>query len=107
MIPADSPDRRPARLLVVDRNGEIRHAPRSELASLFAPDDVIVANDAATLPASLFGIHAPTGAAIEIRLAGWISPGDPTRFVAVAFGAGDFRTRTEHRSLPPALAPGD
>jgi S-adenosylmethionine:tRNA ribosyltransferase-isomerase len=55
----------------------------------------------------LFGVHAPTGAPIEIRLAGWIVPGDPTRFVAIAFGAGDFRTRTEHRLPPPTFAPGD
>ena len=32
---------------------------------------------------------------------------DPTRFVAIAFGAGDHRTRTEDRPPPPPLSPGD
>src|SRR6185295_4898083 len=32
---------------------------------------------------------------------------DVRAFTAVVFGAGDFRTRTEDRPLPPALAPGD
>lgn len=107
MIPARTPDRRQAKLMVVDAGGEIRHRPRNDLATLFAPGDVIVANDAATLPASLSGIHLPSGAPLEIRLAGWIAPRDPTQFVAVAFGAGDYRTRTEHRPAPPTLAPGD
>ena len=107
MIAADSPARRPAKLLVVGADGNIHSTARRELASLFSPGDVVVANDAATLPASLFGTHAVTGEPIEVRLAGWITLGDPTRFVAIAFGAGDFRTRTEHRPLPPALSPGD
>ena len=74
-----------------------------------AKDDVVVANDAATLPASLAGVHLPTGGAVEVRLAGRDSlrPRDVTRFTAVAFGAGDFRTPTEHRPPPPALHPGD
>ncbi len=107
MIAADSPDPRAAKLLIVDARGNIRSTVRKELAALFSPDDLIVANDAATLPASLRGVHGPTGAPIEVRLAGWISPGDPTRFVAIAFGAGDFRTPTEHRPPPPLLSPGD
>ena len=36
----------------------------------FEPGDVVVANDAATLPASLHGVHLPSGAEIEVRLAG-------------------------------------
>ncbi len=71
--------------------------------------DVVVANDAATLPASLTGSHEPTGAAIEVRLAGRRSlvPQRTRRFIAVAFGAGDHRTPTEHRPPPPALRRGD
>ena len=34
-------------------------------------------------------------------------PRDVTRFTAVVFGAGDFRTPTEHRPPPPVLQPGD
>jgi S-adenosylmethionine:tRNA ribosyltransferase-isomerase len=68
-----------------------------------------VANDAATLPASLSAIHLPTGQTLEVRLAGRRSL-DRTRvdqFTAVVFGAGDFRTRTEDRPQPPRLNPGD
>src|SRR5215470_3972607 len=107
MIPANGPNRQAVRLLIVDADGSIRDTARARLASLFTPGDVVVANDAATLPASLFGTHVATSAPIEVRLAGWVAPGDPSRFIAVVFGAGDFRTRTEHRPLPPALAPGD
>jgi S-adenosylmethionine:tRNA ribosyltransferase-isomerase len=107
MISADHPDRRSAKLLSVVADGSIRQLPRSRLGGLFRTGDLVVANDAATLPASLFGAHLPTGEPIEIRLAGWIALGDPTKFVALAFGAGDHRTRTEDRPLPPFLARGD
>jgi S-adenosylmethionine:tRNA ribosyltransferase-isomerase len=107
MIAADCRGPRPARLLAADAQGAMRHLPRAGLASLFRPGDLVVANDAATLPASLHGVHCPSGEQIEIRLAGWISAGDPTRFLAVAFGAGDWRTRTEDRPPPPPLARGD
>ena len=83
------------------------HLPRGELASLFEPGDLVVANDAATLPASLHGTHEASGEPVEIRLAGWVASGDPARFVALAFGAGDHRTRTEDRRSPPLLSPGD
>jgi len=107
MIPAHGPDRTAARLLVLETGGAIRFLPREALAELFRADDLVVANDAATLPASLPGIHAASGETIEVRLAGWLSPGDPSRFAAIVFGAGDHRTRTEDRPPPPALAPGD
>ncbi|MFA1627529.1 S-adenosylmethionine:tRNA ribosyltransferase-isomerase [Rhizobium mongolense] len=106
MIAADRPDRHSARLLVVEADGTMRDLPRVGLATLFNPGDLVVANDAATLPASLHGTHVPTGEAIEIRLAGWLSLPGPTRFVAIAFGSGDHRTRTEDRLPPPTLAAG-
>jgi S-adenosylmethionine:tRNA ribosyltransferase-isomerase len=107
MITADHLERRLGKLLVMDQDGVIRHLPRSALASLFCPGDLVIANDAATLPASLKGTHYPSGRPIEIRLAAWISAGDPTQFVAIAFGEGDYRTRTEDRASPPLLSPGD
>ena len=69
---AAEPVQRPrdARLLVVDGAGRISHHPRSALADLLVTGDLLVANDAATLPASLTGRHLATGAAIEVRLAG-------------------------------------
>ncbi len=107
MTAADRPGRGLARLLAVEAGGEMRHLPRGALASLFSSGDLVVANDAATLPASLRGIHAASGEPVEVRLAGWIAPGDPARFVAVVFGAGDHRMRTEDRPLPPSLSSGD
>ena len=99
---------RDARLLVVDGTGRIAHHARSSLADLLRPGDLVVANDAATLPASLAGTHAPSGATIEVRLAGRLAIDDDARtFIAVVFGTGDFRTRTEDRPMPPALQAGD
>ena len=98
---------RPAKLLSLSAAGEIRHSAREDLPTLIRSGDLVVANDAATLPASLSGRHAATGEPVELRLAGWITPGDPTRFVAVAFAAGDWHTRTEDRLPSPRLNPGD
>jgi len=72
MKAATAPVQRPrdARLLVVDARGGISHRPRRALAEALAPGDVVVANDAATWPASLVGTHLATGEAIEVRLAG-------------------------------------
>jgi S-adenosylmethionine:tRNA ribosyltransferase-isomerase len=107
MIAADLVEQRSAKLLIVGGDGVMRHLPRAALASLFSPADLVVANDAATLPASLKGIHYPSGRPIEVRLAAWIYACDLTQFIAIAFGAGDHRTRTEDRMLPPPLSPGD
>jgi S-adenosylmethionine:tRNA ribosyltransferase-isomerase len=107
MIAADHRGDRVTKLLAVEANGRMRHLPRGALASLFSPGDVVIANDAATLPASLRGTHEASGAEIEIRLAGWVSLNDPTRFIAIAFGPGDHRTPTEDRPSPPLLSPGD
>jgi S-adenosylmethionine:tRNA ribosyltransferase-isomerase len=111
MIAAGSPRQRPsdAKLLVVDSRGRISHRPRADLLGLLRAGDLIVANDAATLPASLTGTHLPTGAEIEVRLAGRASlaPAEIGEFTAVVFGAGNFRTRTEDRKSPPALTAGD
>lgn len=107
MIAAHRPDRESRKLLAVDANGGIQHLCRADLATLFRPGDLVVANDAATLPASLHGQHEPTGEPVEIRLAAFVRAGDLRRFVAIAFGAGDYHTLTEKRALPPLLSPGD
>jgi S-adenosylmethionine:tRNA ribosyltransferase-isomerase len=98
-----------ARLLRVDAAGRISHHARSCLAELLDCDDLVVANDAATMPASLAGVHRPSGAPIEVRLAcrNSVAVDDVRSFGAVVFGAGDFRSRTEDRPLPPPLEPGD
>ena len=111
MIAATAPTQRHSRakLLVLDSNGRISHAPRSALAHFLRMGDLVVANDAATLPASLVGIHERSGQAIEVRLAGCraLAADRAKEFTAIVFGAGDFRTRTEDRPAPPELLQGD
>ena len=50
MIAADHPDRRGSRLLAITAGGSIQHLPRGEFSSALAPGDLVIANDAATLP---------------------------------------------------------
>lgn len=107
MIAADRPDRRSGKLLAVEANGVMRHLLRADLALQFRTGDVVIANDAATLPASLRGSRAASGDPIEVRLAAWVAAGDHSRFIAIAFGRGDHRTPTEERAPPPTLSPGD
>jgi S-adenosylmethionine:tRNA ribosyltransferase-isomerase len=111
MMPAGVPIQRAAeaKLMVVDADGAVTHRARAELPDLVREGDIVIANDAATLPASLSGVHLPTGAPVELRLAGreTLQPEGVRRFMAIVFGAGDFRTPTERRSHPPVLQPGD
>jgi S-adenosylmethionine:tRNA ribosyltransferase-isomerase len=110
VIAAHRPVQRPrdARLLLVSADGRIIHAPRSRFIDFLNPGDLAIANDAVTLPASLHGVHVPSGAEIEVRLAGTRQTAVEVQgFSAIVFGAGDFRTRTEDRPPPPTLAPGD
>ncbi len=111
MKAATTPSQRPsdARLLVLHADGRLDHAARTELVQQLSPGDLVVANDAATIPASLAGFHEPSGAPIEIRLAGRrsLAVDDVYNFTAIAFGEGDHRTRTEDRTLPPPLRVGD
>ena len=98
-----------AKLLVVDPGGALHHAARAQMTRYLSPGDLLVANDAATIPASLGGLHERTGGVIEIRLAGRPSLAihDVYNFTALVFGAGDHRTRTEHRAPPPTFRIGD
>ena len=111
MIFATNPIQRPAdaKLLVVDGSGVITHRLRRHWLDCLRPGDLVIANDAATIPASLSGRHLRTGLPIEIRLAARrsLSPTDVECFSAVAFGPGDFHTPTERRPPPPAMDAGD
>jgi S-adenosylmethionine:tRNA ribosyltransferase-isomerase len=99
MTPATWPRAEPTegRLLGIDpvrttfQDGRI-----SDLARWLRRGDLLVVNDAATLPASLMG-RTSGGETVEVRLLGGASDGD---FTAVLFGAGDWRTRTEDRPSP-------
>jgi len=91
------------RLLVVDPAAATFAETRTTaLPERLAPGDLLVVNDAATLPASLHG-RDQAGRPIELRLAG-AADGGPAQFWAVLLGPGDWRERTEDRP-PPAPAP--
>ncbi len=101
---SDEVSRHAVRLVVVDRaRDELRVEPFAALASRLRDGDLVVVNDAATLPASLRG-RTLRGEELELRLS---APVEGDRLRAVAFGAGDHRTRTEDRPPPPPLAIGD
>jgi S-adenosylmethionine:tRNA ribosyltransferase-isomerase len=111
MMAAPSPLQRSmtARLLHMNPSGKVAHSYRYELPTFIHTNDVVIANDAATIPASLRAIHERTGELIEVRLAARdsLDPNDVRGFNAVLFGAGNYRTRTEHRPLPPVVRVGD
>lgn len=105
--PATRPrDRIETRMLVVD-GPTLVDAAVSRMAEHLRAGDLVVLNDAATLPASLpvreagGGEDAPL---LELRLAE--APGADGRARAVLFGAGSWRQRTEDRPPPPAIAGG-
>jgi len=94
---------RTARLLRVDpRAWALRDVAIDALAEQFRPGDLVVVNDAATLPAS-FAATTCAGASVEIRLAG---PLTRRTWSAVLFGEGDWRTRTEQRPRPAPVRAG-
>lgn len=93
--------REDVRLLVVDpRSRAIATARFAELPRFVAPGDVVVVNDAATMPAVLRG-RTSVGAFVEAR----VIETQPLR--AILFGPGDHRTRTEDRAPPPRVFVGD
>lgn len=105
MTPATEPRAREiTRMLVVDANMDsVTDRMPADLSDILSPGDLLVVNDAATLPASLRAT-APSGAAVEIRLASYL--GNST-WRTVLFGGGDWRTPTELRDLPEIPSRGD
>jgi S-adenosylmethionine:tRNA ribosyltransferase-isomerase len=106
MMPAAWPldDPRTTRLLHLDpERGALVDRTIGDLRALLRKHDLLVVNDAATLPASLHGV-TESGALIEARLAGERGDGS---WRAVLMGAGDWRQRTEERPPPPAVGAGE
>ncbi len=103
MIAANRPGQAPGRMLLVDAahacvgDDLVAHLPRHLRAG-----DLLVLNDAATLPASL-RVATEGAPDLELRLAVRL---DDRSYRGVLFGPGDFRMRTEDRPAPPAIAPG-
>lgn len=108
--PARHPDRPFAETRVLTHDmGARRLVSVEQLGQLLRPGDLLVLNDAGTLPASLIG--RVRGAFVELRLAGTSRQAGfasfPSRWRAVAFGPGTWRDDTDHRPPPPPLHPGD
>ncbi len=92
------------RLLVVDGK-RIAHHEVGALTERLAPGDLLVLNDAATLPASLPGQLRDEP--IEARIAAMVGPSDfPRESWLVLFGAGDWRMDTDGRPAPPPAPKG-
>lgn len=118
MRPATTPrSLRELRILVVDALAGVREVhPARSLPELLRAGDLVVVNDAATLPASLRARTA-AGAAVELRLVGATavegSAARPVRhhealpFTAALLGSGHWRTPTEDRPAPPRVGAGD
>ncbi len=95
-------DKRKVRLLVV-RESEFEDSAIEFLPDNLQPGDLLVVNDAATLPASLYGRDGNDNQ-LEVRLSAQL---DDRIWQAVIFGAGDWRTPTEDRPTPPHFKAGE
>jgi S-adenosylmethionine:tRNA ribosyltransferase-isomerase len=103
MTPATEPriQRDAARMLVLDVNqAAFKDAVIGDLPDILQPGDLLIVNDAATLPVSFFS-KSPSDVPIEIRLLHHKGGSD---WKAVLLGAGDWRTPTELREPPEKLA---
>jgi S-adenosylmethionine:tRNA ribosyltransferase-isomerase len=107
--PRDRPEEE--RLLWIDPRGRTFDDARvRDLPGILRAGDLLVVNDAATLPASLRALRQD-GTPFEMRLLAQgppeAGPFDPTAWTAVLFGRGDWRQRTEDRPPPPRLVAGE
>src|SRR5688500_3753296 len=103
MSPATFAEKDP-RLLVLDPASGVHVDARvRDLGRFLRAGDLLVVNDAATLPASI-PARLVNGAWVEIRL---VSRRTDGRWRGVRLGGGDWRTPTEKRPAPPAVLPGD
>lgn len=89
------------RLIVLDASGHPTLSPLHTLASHLEPGDLLILNDAGTLPASLSAV-TDTGARLEVRLAAVHG----AHAIAALLGEGDWRMATERRPPPPGLSVG-
>lgn len=89
--------------LLVVQNGEFEDSLMESLPQHLRAGDLLVVNDAATLPASLHGRDANDNA-IELRLTTQLGP---QIWQAVLLGEGNWQTPTEHRPAPPPLQTGE
>jgi len=102
-LPAARDPSRPSadgRLLVVDPvAGQLGAGRAADLPGVLRRGDLVVVNDAGTLPAAL-----PLVGGGELRLVGRVGPG---RWQVVEMGAGDWRQDTDTRPAAPRAQVGD
>lgn len=106
MSPAAWPRANPRmeRLLHLDRSqGHLTDSRIMDLPNVLNEGDVLVVNDAATLPAS-YAVTVPSGRSLEARLAGE-GPGGHWRVILL--GEGNWHQATSERSAPDQLSRGD
>lgn len=104
-----------AKLLVIHAETDtpsqlpINYLNRVDMIDQFEAGDVIVANGAATLPASFTGAHLASGQEIELRLAQNLNDSIDqfSHWRGVVFGQGDWHLPTEERIEIPPLTVGD
>src|SRR5262249_42724658 len=95
-------DKMKVRLLVV-KEGDLEDSSIEFLPDHLRPGDLLVVNDAATLPASLQGRDG-NDHQLEIRLTTQL---DDRVWQAVVFGSGDWHIPTENRPSPPRFNDGE
>ncbi|HMV49993.1 MAG TPA: S-adenosylmethionine:tRNA ribosyltransferase-isomerase [Blastocatellia bacterium] len=95
-------EKKSVKLLVIAA-GKVQDSAMARLPEHLRAGDLLVVNDAATLPASLHGRDAQDNP-VEIRLASQLND---RSWQAVIFGAGDWHLPTEDRPAPPRLKPGE
>ncbi|HEV2666458.1 MAG TPA: S-adenosylmethionine:tRNA ribosyltransferase-isomerase [Blastocatellia bacterium] len=95
-------DKTKVKLLIV-KDGGIEDGSIERIPDHLRSGDLLVVNDAATLPASLPARDARNNQ-VELRLTTQL---DERVWQAVVFGAGDWRMATEDRPSPPRFVEGD
>lgn len=92
----------PRLLVVTDRSAEL-----ATLADALRAEDLLVVNDAATLPASLpVMIFGALPGELRLTCAPTRTCAGTARLTAIVLGAGTYRTPTEHRPPPPRVLRG-
>ena len=99
------------KLMVADpTTGRLETRRFGELATLLEPSDLVVVNDAATLPAALDVSVVRAGRVVakaELRLFGAVLGDGPIQVEALLFAPGAARAPTESRADPETVAVGD